>query len=60
MHNIKNTFDKFYKIIFEILKEQVNEQGNFIKPGVRPKFSDVEIITLSLVSECLSIDSENY
>jgi hypothetical protein len=60
MHNIKNTFDKFYKIIFEILKEQVNEQGNFIKPGVRPKFSDIEIITLSLVSECLSIDSENY
>jgi hypothetical protein len=60
MHNIKNIFDKFHKIIFTILKDQVNEQGNFNKPGAKPKFSDIEIITLSLVSECLSIDSENY
>ena len=60
MHNIKNTFDKFHKIILEILKRDVDEQGNFIKPGVVPKFSDIEIIALSLASECLSIDSENY
>ena len=60
MHNIKNTFDKFYKIILEILHPDIDKQGNFIKPGVVPKFSDTEIIALSLASECLSIDSENY
>jgi hypothetical protein len=60
MHNIKNTFDKFHKIILEILKPDIDKQGNFIKPGVVPKFSDIEIIALSLASECLSIDSENY
>ena len=60
MHNIKNTFDKFYKIIFEILKPHIDKQGNFIKPGAVPKFSDTEIIALSLASESLSIDSENY
>lgn len=60
MHNIKNTFDKFYKIISEILEDKINKQGNFTKPGAIPKFSDIEIITLSLASECLSIDSENH
>jgi hypothetical protein len=60
MHNIKNTFDKFHKIILEILRPDIDNQGNFIKPGVVPKFSDTEIIALSLASECLSIDSENY
>ena len=60
MHNIKNTFDKFHKIILEILKLHINNQGNFIKPGAVPKFSDTEIIALSLASESLSIDSENY
>ena len=60
MHNIKNTFDKFHKIILEILQSDIDKQGNFIKPGVVPKFSDIEIIALSLASECLSIDSENY
>ncbi len=60
MHNIKNTFDKFHKIILEILQPDIDKQGNFIKPGVVPKFSDTEIIALSLASECLSIDSENY
>jgi len=60
MHNIKNTFDKFHKIILEILKSDIDQQGNFTKPGASPKFSDIEIIALSLASECLSIDSENY
>ena len=60
MHNIKNTFDKFHKIILNILKPNIDKQGNFIKLGATPKFSDIEIIALSLASECLSIDSENF
>lgn len=60
MHNIKTNFDKFYSIVHNILKNQVTEEGNFIRCGKRPKFSDLEVITLSLVSEALGIDSENY
>jgi hypothetical protein len=31
MHNIKNTFDKFHKIILNILKPNIDKQVNFIK-----------------------------
>ena len=37
----------------------VNEFGNTTKRGVVPKFSDLEVITLSLTAEAMSIDSEN-
>jgi hypothetical protein len=60
MHNIKTNFDKFYSIVYNILKNQVTKEGNFLKCGRKPKFSDLDIITLSLVSEALGIDSENY
>ncbi len=33
--------------------------GNFHKVGARPKFSDIELISLNLTSEYLSIDSES-
>ncbi|MEG2491295.1 MAG: IS982 family transposase, partial [Alistipes sp.] len=38
----------------------VNSQGNIPRCGVVPKFSDLEVIALSLTAETLSIDSENY
>jgi len=34
--------------------------GNIKKVGQKPKFGDLDLITLSLVAECLSIDSENW
>ena len=60
MHNIKTNFDKFYSIVHKILKNNVTEEGNFKRVGRKPKFSDIELISLSLVSEALGIDSENY
>ena len=36
MHNIKKTFDIFYKIILALLKDQVDDNGNFKKPGTNP------------------------
>ncbi len=60
MHNIKTNFDKIFEVVKEILSEEVNEKGNYTRPGVVPRFSDIEVISLSLTSECLSIDSENY
>jgi hypothetical protein len=47
-------------VIKEIIKEEINEKGNYARRGSVPKFSDVEVISLSITSECLGIDSENY
>ena len=60
MHNIKTNFDKVYSIVKNLFKDQITSEGNFLRCGVKPKFSDIEIITLSLVSEALGIDSENH
>ena len=60
MHNIKANFDKIAVIIKDILREEINEKGNYTRRGAVPKFSDIAVIALSLTAECLSIDSENY
>jgi predicted SPOUT superfamily RNA methylase MTH1 len=60
MHNLRKNFDRVLPIIQELLKDEVDNAGNVPKPGPKPKFSDVEIITLCLVSDSLLIDSENY
>ncbi len=60
MHNIKTNFDKIIEVIKEIIKEDINEKGNYLRRGSVPKFSDIEVIALSITSECLGIDSENY
>ncbi len=38
----------------------VNEKGNIPRKGVVPKFSDLEVISLSLAAESIGIDSENF
>lgn len=60
MHNIKTNFDKILRLVKDILGGEINENGNYLRRGTRPRFSDIEVITLSLTAECLSIDSENY
>ncbi len=60
MHNIKTNFDKIIVVIKDILSDEINEKGNYLRRGTVPKFSDIEVIALSLTAECLSIDSENY
>jgi hypothetical protein len=60
MHNIKTNFDKILVVIKDILSAEINEKGNYLRRGTTPRFSDVEVIALSLTAECLSIDSENY
>lgn len=60
MHNIKTNFDKLFPIVKEMLKDQVNDHGNYVRPGPEAEFTDLEVITLSLTSEALSIDSETY
>jgi hypothetical protein len=60
MHNIKTNFDKILGVIKDILCGEINENGNYLRRGTKPRFSDIEVIALSLTAECLSIDSENY
>jgi hypothetical protein len=60
MHNIKTNFDKIGEVIKDIIGDQINEKGNYLRKGTVPKFLDVSIISLSLTAECLGIDSENY
>ena len=60
--DMDNFFAKFGKIL-DVCKQfavgLVNEQGNMPRRGVVPKFSDLEVIALSLTAETESIDSES-
>ncbi len=60
MHNIKVNFDKIIEVVKDILSDELTVQDNFKRRGVIPRFSDVEVISLSLTAESLGIDSENY
>ena len=60
-HRMNNLYPKFVKIL-EICKQfsenLVNESGNVPRRGPVPKFSDLEVVALSLTAETESIDSE--
>lgn len=60
MHSISTNFSKILEVIKGIIVDEITEEGNYLRRGTRPRFSDVEVIALSLTAECLSIDSENY
>jgi len=60
-HHIHNLYTKFIKILGiykQFSNNLVNEQGNVPRRGPVPKFSDLEIVALSLAAEAESIDSE--
>lgn len=61
-HRMYNLYTKFVKIL-EICKQfsenLVNESGNVSRRGPVPKFSDLEVVALSLTAEVESIDSES-
>ena len=60
MHNIHTNFIKIIDVLKDIIGDEISEKGNYLRRGSVPKFSDVEVIALSLTAECLGIDSENY
>ena len=59
MHNLKTNFDKILNICKLHSHGLVDKFGNVQRSGTKPKFSDLEVIALSMTSEALSIDSEN-
>ena len=60
MHNIKANFDKIIEVLKQIIGEEISEEGNYVRRGTKPRFSDIEVIALSLTAECLGIGSENH
>lgn len=52
-------FVKILEICKDFSKDLVNEHGNLPRRGVVPRFSDLEVIALSMLAEHMSIDSEN-
>jgi len=60
MHDLKANFFKMLGITNTVLTNECDLDGNLHFYPRKPKFSDCEIIVLSLCQECLSIDSENW
>lgn len=60
MHNLYTKFVKILEICKQFSNKFVNEQGNIPRRGPVPKFSDLEVVALSLAAETESIDSENW
>lgn len=60
MHNFAAKYVKILEICKKFAGNLVNNLGNMPRRGVIPKFSDLEVIALSITAESLSLDSENY
>ena len=60
MHNLHLKFNKILALVKDTLQNHLDKTGNVPKVGANPKFSDAKVIALSLMAECLMIDSENY
>ena len=59
MHNFYSNFVRILEICRDFSKDLVDERGILPRRGVVPRFSDLEVISLSLTAEHMSIDSEN-
>ena len=60
MHNLYTKFVKILEICKQFSENLVNESGNVPRRGLVPKFSDLEVVALSLTAETESIDSEKW
>lgn len=59
MRNLSANFGKILDVCKKFSKNLVNEKGNIPRCGPVPRFSDIEVIALSLTAEKYSIDSES-
>lgn len=60
MCNLYIKFVKFLEICKQFSHDLVTEKGNILRPGPVPRFSDLEVIALSMAAETEEIDSENW
>lgn len=59
MHNLKANFDKIKPVCKRVLKKHLLKDGNVGYYPNKPQMTDIEVITLAVMSEYLSISSEN-
>lgn len=59
MQNLKTNFDKILEISKLALSEYLLPDGSFFVYRHLPKLSAIEVVTMSITSEALNIDSEN-
>ena len=57
MRNLAAKFGKIFDICKKFSKNLVDERGNMPRRGVVPRFSDLEVIALSLTAEQFGVDS---
>ena len=60
MHNLKTNYDKFFQQISFVMSDRLLDDSNFKNYPRKPALSDCSILALTLCSEALGIDSENY
>lgn len=60
MHDLKTNFDKILPIVNQTLADQLDPEGNLQFYPNKPKLPDAHLISLALLQEALSIDSEHW
>lgn len=60
MCNLYTKFVNFLEICKQFSNELVNEKGNIVRRGPVPRFSDLEVVALSMAAEAEEIDSGNW
>jgi len=60
MHDIKSNFDKVFQTIKSLDISEFDENGNIQRSGRYPLFTDIEVLSLVLTAEYMSLDSENW
>lgn len=60
MCNLYTKFVNFLEICKQFSNKLVNEKGNIVRRGPVPRFSDLEVVALSMAAEAEEIDSENW
>ena len=60
MHDLKSNFDKVLQTIKSLNLSVVDQNGNIPKPGRVPLFADLEVLSLVLTAEYMSLDSEDW
>ncbi len=60
MYNIKSNFDKIFQTIKSLKLNCFDENGSIPKPGISSLFTDLQVLSLALTAECMSVDSENW
>lgn len=60
MRNFMANFVRILGICKTFAGSRVNKLGNIPRRGVVPKFSDIEVVALSITAEAFNFDSENF